>query len=189
MFSKNEWKQNLLGCLEVFLFMRQGIYRYSEERADAIKSFIIPVILLPFILAVMAVMSSGFSISVLVMLHLIRIVLTVLMFFAAVYYLSRQFGRNQYFYRFMTVSNWSNIPGVLMVMPILLGLLLGYDMAIFENYAIFITLVGYVYSAFIITHCFRLPWEMGGFIAIVGLAIDQNLLDITLYIRDMVAVV
>ena len=189
MFSRQEWKQNLLGCLEVFLFMRSGIERYCESREAAIKSFIIPVILLPFILAVMVAMSSGFSVSLLLSLHFLRVVLTILMFFTAVYFLCKQFRRHQFFYRFMTVSNWSNIPGVLMVMPILVGILAGYDMAVFENYAIFITLVGYVYSAFIITNCFRLPWEMGGFIAIVGLAIDQNLLDITIYIRDMIAVV
>jgi len=57
-------------------------------------------------------------------------------------------------------------------------------MTVLKNYAIFITMLGYVYCAFVLTHTFRIPWEMGGFIAIVGLAIDQNMLEITTQIRD-----
>tara|TARA_R110002072_G_scaffold71113_3_gene170915 strand:- start:41 stop:610 length:570 start_codon:yes stop_codon:yes gene_type:complete len=189
MFTKQEWKQNLLGCLEIFLFMPNGVERFSNTRGDAIKSFIIPLALLPIVMAVMVAMSAGFSITTLLSLHLIRMIVTIALFLSVVYFLSKQFERNQYFHRFLIVSNWSNIPGMIMTLPILAALIFGYDMAELESYAIFITIVGYVYSAFIITHCFRLPWEMGGFIAIVGLAIDQNLLDLTVYVRDMVAVV
>ena len=59
----------------------------------------------------------------------------------------------------------------------------------FEVYAVFVEIIGYVYSAFVITYCFKLPWEMGGFIAIVGLAINENLFDLTNYIRDTLTVI
>lgn len=189
MFTKQEWKQNLLGCLEVFLFMPNSVERFSNMRRDVIKSFIIPLALLPVVMVVTVAMSAGFSVTILLSLHFIRMIVTIALFFSAVYFLSKQFERNQYFPRFLIVSNWSNIPGMILTLPILAALILGYDMAGLESYAIFITIVGYVYSAFIITHCFRLPWEMGGFIAIVGLAIDQNLLDLTVYVRDMIAIV
>ena len=188
MFTKEEWKYNLVGCMEILLFMPAGVDRFKSSRSAAIKSFIVPIVLLPILLAVMVAMSAGFSLGLLISLHLVRIVLSAVLFFAVVYFLSKQFERQEHFYKFVNVVNWSNIPGVLLILPILGALMMGYDMAALESYAVFITIVGYIYSAFILTHCFRFPWEMGGFIAIVGLAIDQNLLDVTVYIRDLIAV-
>lgn len=188
MFTKQEWKQNLVGCMEILLFMPAGVNRFQSSRRAAIKSFIIPVALLPILISVMVAMSAGFSPAFLVPLHLVRIIVAVIFFFSVVYFLSKQFERQEHFYKFVNVVNWSNIPGVLLTLPILGALVMGYDMVALESYAVFITIVGYIYSAFILTHCFRFPWEMGGFIAIVGLAIDQNLLDVTVYIRDLIAV-
>ena len=81
--------------------------------------------------------------------------------------------------RFVTVNNWMNIPSAILLFPVLVCLVLGVDRSAYENYALFITLVGYVYTGFIISKSFKLPWEMGAFIAIMGLAIDQHALDLT----------
>lgn len=188
MFTKQEWKQNLVGCMEIFLFMPVGVDRFQSSWSAAMRSFIVPVVLLPILLAVMVAMSAGFSLGILLSLHMIRILLAAGLFFAVVYFLSKQFERQEHFYKFVNVVNWSNIPGVLLTLPILVALVMGYDITALESYAVFITIVGYIYLAFILTHCFRFPWEMGGFIAIVGLAIDQNLLDVTVYLRDLLAV-
>lgn len=186
MFTKEEWKKNLLGCFEIVLFMPAGVQRFSKDRQDAIRSFLIPLIILPFTLMLFVLMSSGFSWSFILSLHFVRMVLTLLLFITAVYFLTKQFGRDRYFYQFLSAINWFNIPSLLLTLPILWGLMQGIEMSYFESYAVFVTLLGYVFSAFIITHAFRIPWEMGGFIAIVGLAIDQNLLDLALYVRDTI---
>ncbi len=189
MFTKEEIKRSLLGCFEVVLFMRAGVERFEGTREAAIRSFLIPLFLLPVTLLALIALSEGFSASLLLSLHTIRIVLSVVLFFAAVYFLSKQYDRGKYFYKFVTVANWINIPSMILVMPIVFALFVqGVDMESMKVYAVFITMLGYVYSAFIITHCFRFPWEMGGFIAIIGLAIDQNLLEFATYIRDVVAV-
>ncbi len=185
MFTKSEWKLNLVGCMEILLFMPIGVERFGSSLNDAVRSFIVPILLLPILLSVMVAMSDGFPLSILLSLHMIRVVLAAVIFFTVVYFLSKQFERQEHFYKFVNVVNWSNILGVTMTLPILVALVMGYDIAALESYAVFITIVGYIYSAFILTHCFRFPWEMGGFIAIVGLAIDQNLLDVTVYIRDL----
>ena len=185
LFTKAEWKLNLIGCMEILLFMPVGVDRFNSSRSAAVRSFLVPIALLPILLAVMVAMSEGFPLAILISLHMIRIILSAALFFVVVYFLSKQFERQEHFYKFVNVVNWSNIPGVLLTLPILVALLMGYDVTALESYAVFITIVGYVYSAFILTHCFRFPWEMGGFIAIVGLAIDQNLLDVTVYIRDL----
>lgn len=187
MFTKAEWKNNLLGCLEVFLFMPKGLERFSGEARDAFRSLIIPAVLLPLVLVTMVAMSPGFSPSLLISLHALRIVAALVLFLTVVYFFMRQYEREEHFFKFLNVSNWCNIPGVILVMPILVALMTGAEMSAMESYAVFITLVGYVYSAFVLTHCFRLPWELGGFIAIVGLAIDDNLLHLTVYVRDLIA--
>lgn len=185
LFTKTECKLNFIGCMEILLFMPVGVGRFNPSRSAAVRSFIVPILLLPILLAVMVAMSAGFPLGLLIFLHMTRIILATALFFVVVYFLSKQFERQEHFYKFVNVVNWSNIPGVLLTLPILVALIMGYDITAFESYAVFTTIVGYVYLAFILTHCFRLPWEMGGFIAIIGLAIDQNLLDITAYIRDL----
>lgn len=190
MFSKAEWKNNLMGCLEVFLFMPNGVQRFSNSKRDAYKSFIIPVAFLPLTLMVIMALpdESVGPASLLLPLHVVRIILAVVLFLTAVYFLAKQCDREEHFYQFLNVSNWCNIAGLILVAPIVYGVFSGQDMAAFEAYAVFITIAGYIYTAFILTHCFRLPWEMGGFIAIIGLAIDENLFTVTHMLRDMALV-
>ncbi len=186
MFTKQELKTNLMGCLDIFLFMPSGIDRFSSAPRDAMRSLVIPLGLMPVILVVMAMMSQGVSLTLLISLNTLRIGLSFVLFLTAVYFLTKHFGREAYFYKFLNVSNWINIPGLILLLPIVIGLFMGYEMKNMESYAVFISLVGYVYSAFVITHCFRLPWELGGFIAIIGLAIDDNSFKILEMVKTMV---
>lgn len=176
MFSRDEIKSNLLGCFEVFLFMRRGMDRFVVSPGAAVKSFVIPIVCLPLTLVVMIGMSQAGMPAVWVFAHVVRMVLSLTLYLLAVYYLVKQYGLEGYFYQFLVAINWMNISGLVFVLPIVGGLLMGADMSSFESYTIFITLASYVYLAFVVTHCFRMPWEMGGFIAIVGMAIDQELL-------------
>ena len=188
MVTQQEFKQNLLGCFEIFLFMPKGLGRFDVTPEKAIKSFFIPLALMPFILAIIVGLSEDFSPSLVISLNVLRMAFSFLLFLSAVYFLTKQFDRQQHFYRFLMVSNWLNINGLVLVSPILIGIAMGVPSGDFEVYAVFIEIVSYVYSAFVITHCFRLPWEMGGFIAIVGMAINQNMFDLSNYARDMLAV-
>ncbi|MCB1590985.1 MAG: hypothetical protein KDI90_00900 [Alphaproteobacteria bacterium] len=178
-FSKHEWKAALLGCLEICLFMRQGLGRFDDRPSSAIKSFLIPVILSPLMLAVLVGFSGGFSFNYLLGLHTARVAVTSGLFLAVVYLMTRQYGREAHFMRFVTVNNWMTVPSTLFLLPVVACLVLGVDHSAYETYALFITLAGYVYTAFVLTGCLRLPWEMGGFIAIMGLAIDQHALEFT----------
>ncbi len=186
MFKKEEIKNNLMGCLEVFLFMKQGVGRFSDSRVDALKSFLIPFALLPVTLTIIMALpdESVGPFELILPLHIVRIILAIVLFLTAVYFLAKQLGREEHFYKFLNVSNWCNIPGLILVLPFVYGIVSDQDMAAFEAYAVFVTLVGYVYGAFVLTHCFRIPWEMGGFIAIIGLAIDENLFTVMHMIRD-----
>lgn len=184
MYTQQEWKNGFLGCFEILLFMSSGVERFDSIASQAVKSFIMPLILLPLFLVVTVGMSAGYNFYLLLSLHSLRVIFTSIMFLTVVYFMSRQLGRDEHFFRFVTVNNWMSIPSFLMVLPILFGLLLGSNFSGFESYAIFITLAGYVYTAFIATRSFRLPWELGGFIGVVSMAIDQNALHLMVYLRD-----
>jgi len=184
MFSKEELKCNLLGCFEIFLFMPRGVERFDVSRDRMIRSFIIPLVMMPFVLVVVARLSPEFPASLIVSLTVLRTVLAAVMFFGVVYFITKQLDRQEHFYKFLVVANWTNINGIILTLPILIGLELGVDASTFESYAVFSEIVGYIYGAFVLTCCFRIPWEMGGFLAVVALAINENLWDITDYIRD-----
>lgn len=188
MISKEEITRNLRGCLEIFLFMPKGFDRFDVTPSKAIRSFLIPLALLPFILMIIVNMHAEFSPTLIISLNILRIFFSILFCLTAVYFLAKQFDRQEHFYKFIMISNWLNINSLLLVLPILIGMASGVPSDDFEVYAVFCEIIGYVYSAFVITHCFRLPWEMGGFIAIVGLAINENLFDLSNYARDLLAV-
>lgn len=184
MFLKEEVKRNLLGCFEILLFMPRGIDRFEVDKDRMIRSFIIPFAMMPFVLVVVVGFFPEFSASLIVSLSVFRTVLAAALFFGVVYFMAKQMNRQEHFYKFLIVSNWTNINGIILALPILVGLFLGIDSGTFEVYAVFSEIVGYIYAAFVLTYCFRIPWEMGGFLAVIGLAINQNLWEISDYLRD-----
>lgn len=184
MFTKQEIKQNIIGCLEIIIFMRTGVKRFQNvSRISAIKSFLIPVALLPLVFAVLVVTSKeGYSVPFIISVHFLRIVVGAMIYLSLVYFLSKQLERQEHFCRFLVISNWLSLFDIVLVSPILFYIFTGADVTAIESYAVFITLVGYVYMAFIITHIFRVPWEMGGFLAIVGLAVDETMWDVLFFL-------
>lgn len=188
MFSRQEIKKNLLGCFEIVLFMAKGVERFSESRQAAIKSFAVPLLLVPVALLITSVKSTGYPVFLLVALHGARFIITYSLFMIIVYFLTQQIKRQEHFYQFVNAYNWLAVPSTLLILPILVALTMGlYTWEELEQYAIFTVLVSYVFSAFIMTHALRIPWEMGGFVAIVGMCIDQTALSIFGYVRDALA--
>ena len=189
MFTRQEIKQNLAGCLEILIFMRKGIERFQNvSRTDAIKSFLIPLLLFPFVFTALVMTSKeGHSIPFIISVHFFRIVIGAMIYLTIVYFLSKQLERQEHFYRFLVIINWISLFDIIFVSPVMFYIFTGGEVTTIEPYAVFITLLGYVYLAFIITHSFRVPWEMGGFAAIVGLAVDETMWDI-IHFLDITAI-
>lgn len=188
MFTSQEIKTNLLGCLEIVLFMPKGFERFEVTPKLAIQSFFLPIILLPFSMVVVVGLLPEFSPTLLISLAVLRVLISAVLFLSAVYFLVKQFDRQEHFYKFIMISNWMNIATFALLFPVVISFLTGSDPDAFEVYVVFVEIIGYIYSAYIVTQCFKLPWEMGGFIAVVGLAINENLFDLTEYIRDALTV-
>ncbi len=183
MFTRQEIKENLHGSFEIILFMRRGVERFQNvSKKDAIKSFIIPVLFLPLVFAVLVKTSAdGYSIPFIISVHFVRIAVGVCVNLYILYFLTKQLNRQEHFCRFLVIANWISLFDIILVSPVLFFIFSGLDLSAIEPYAVFMTLVGYVYMAFIIKSSFRIPWELGGFAAIVGLAVDETLWDIIFF--------
>lgn len=188
MFTREEIRNNLIGCAEIVLFMPHGVERFEASKSAAVRSFLVVLFLLPVVIAVWAFRAGSTPVSLVVALHLAQMVLATILFLTVVYFLSKQYNRQEHFFRFITVSNWQGVPGIVFTLPILGALILGADLAVWESYAIFVTFLGYIYTGFVATHAFRLPWEMGGFIGVISLAVSQESLKVVDYLQDYLTV-
>ncbi len=175
MLTAIQVRRHLLGCFEILLFMRSGIDHFDYTRKAALRSFLFPLATLPFVLYIMAFNGEQTAALTFYLLHAVRIIITLALFFGIIYMLTKQLGRDDHFYRFVNAYNWLSLPFIFFFVPIALMLASGdYSADDLNNAAVFVTLLGYVYTGFIATHCFRLPWELGAVIAIFGMFIDQT---------------
>lgn len=177
-------KKYLLGALETFLFMPGAHERFSAEKQEAIKSFIIPLLAYPFIVLVCVLNSTGFSPMLLVGVHSIRLLIELSLSLGFLYALSGILSSREGFWRYISMSNWFNLVMLLLISPVFFGMATGMDIKIFENYLVFLTLYSVVMTAFMLTYSLKTNWQLASFMAITCLFISQTLLQVAVLIRD-----
>ena len=187
----SEVKRNLLGSLEVALFMREGRDRFGDTLSEAIRSFSVPILLFPLTIATVTMYpSTGIadnSANTIALLYSLRLAFIWLFFFGSVYLITKEIDRKQYFYRFITATNWLTVPSTVVFIPIAYLLLAGTH-TLDELYPIMVCIILYTYAftAFMATHVLRVPWELAGFIVFVGMAISNSTMDILHWFGDMI---
>lgn len=186
----SECKRNLLGSLEVALFMRMGRDRFGDSTGEAIRSFAVPILLFPLTVAtVMMYPEAGIengSANTIALLYSLRLAFIWLFFFGSVYLITKEIDRKQYFCRFVTVSNWITVPSTLVFLPVAYMLLSGtHTWDELYPFMVCIILYTYAYTAFMATYVLRVPWELSGFIVFVGMAISNSTMDIMSWFGDM----
>ncbi len=182
MFTRSELRQNLLGSLEVALFMRTGTGRFSASRESMKRSFMIPVVLLPLTVAsVLAAHPEKLDIAsmqALALIYTLRLFVYLAGFLALVYSMARSMDRLDSFYRFATANNWLTLPAAVIMFPVLALFLNGYyTWAEIYPLMVFMTLYSYAYTAFMTTYVLRVPFELACFVAIAGMALHQTSLE------------
>lgn len=180
MFSQKEIQQNLLGCLEIAIFMRSGANRFCASASAMKKSFIIPIVLLPLtLITVLSAHPTGVlnatSMNILAFIYTLRVFIYLGLFLGFVYTMARSMDRLDDFYRFATANNWIALPAAIMIAPLVIAFTNGYyEWAEIYPLMVFITLYSYAYTAFMATYVMRIPMELACFIAIAGMAIHQT---------------
>ncbi|HEY8191215.1 MAG TPA: hypothetical protein VIG74_02230, partial [Alphaproteobacteria bacterium] len=113
-FTREEIRRNLLGSLEVALFVTSARSRFGSTPDEALRSFIIPVILLPVTLFAVYLSPrpelADQSANIIALLYVLRLFASWVMFLGSVYLLARNVDRNEYFCQFVTAANWLAVP-------------------------------------------------------------------------------
>jgi len=184
-------KNHLLGCFEIALFMKEGFLRFDDSQKSFLQSFWvlglnIPLLLLaiPFIYAAKEELQSD-SMTFIAILFILKFVIFYAIGFIFIYYLCRFMKRSEHFKQYVTISNWSALIGIIAFIPLLA--LLHFTQKSYDDlyYAIIIlSLYSYCYSAFIIRHVIKIPWELAIFITICFLAINETGFDLLYWISQ-----
>ncbi|MFN3701024.1 MAG: hypothetical protein ACK4VI_05830 [Alphaproteobacteria bacterium] len=177
-------RRNLMGCLEIALFMRSGVERFSMSYSGMKLSFIIPFLILPLSIATMIFahpnqeLSAG-SIHAIALIYGLRTVLYLAAFTGIMYIMARKLNRMEGFTRFVTANNWLVLPAAILMLPLSLAFMGGYYSweQVYPMMVCF-TLYAYAYTAFMATHALRLPVELGVFVSICSMAVHQTALDV-----------
>lgn len=177
-------RQNLLGSLEVALFMPAGPQRFCATHKSMMKSFLVPLFILPLTLATVLTAHPDGNLStatmqVLSLVYILRTFVYLGLFLGFVYMMAKNLDRMDSFYRFVTANNWLALPAAVLSAPLLFMFWNG-GHAWSEIYPmmVIVTLYSYAYTAFMATYVLRIPKELACFIAIAGMAINQTSLDV-----------
>lgn len=183
MFPKGEIKRNLLGCLEIALLMCKGRDRFGNNYDEALRSFIVPILLSPLVLLVIMLYPapdiSDVSRSALALIYALRMFAVTTLFLGAVWWIVGELDRREHFLQFVTASNWLSVPATVAILPVLYLVFNGHytwD----ELYPFTCVLVGYSYlfTGFMAAYVLRIPMELAGFITFLSYAVNTHTLDI-----------
>lgn len=189
-FSKAELKRNLLGGLEIALLMPAGAKRFGNTYDEAIRSFIIPILLFPLTLAALffypVIEASGASKNTIILLFSLRLAFSWVMFFGIIYWLMRHVDHLDNFYRFVVATNWLSIPATVVFIPVALMLLSGnFTWEQLYPFMMFLVFYTYAFTAFMAVHVLIIPWELAGFIAFVLMTVENSTMDIVKWVGGL----
>lgn len=190
MFSKAEVKRNLLGTLEVALLMPAGPKRFGNSYDEAVRSFLIPILLFPLTLAALYLYPhpdiANSSRNTLTLLFSLRLGLSWLMFFGIIYWMMKKVDHLEHFCRFVVGTNWLAIPATVIFFPVAVMLLSNAftwdELYPFMKFLLFYT---YAFTAFLAIHALIIPWELAGFIAFLAIMVDNNTLDLVTWVSRL----
>lgn len=188
-FTKEETRRNLLGCLEVVLFMPEARNRFGKNADEAIRSFLIPTLLLPATLLMLCLFPhpelANSSVNAVAILYSLRMIATWALFLGSVYWVAKTINRKEYFCQFVIATNWLTIPATLVYIPAA-WLLLGGVCSWEELYpfTVSLTIYTYVFTAFMAAYVLRVPWELAGFIAAISFIVDDYTSDLVTFVSD-----
>ncbi|MFK7839488.1 MAG: hypothetical protein AB8B83_04085 [Bdellovibrionales bacterium] len=149
-----------------------------------LRSFLWPLLMLPIITLASSLTGGDSLDGSTLLLNFMRLVFTFAISLTLIYVIAKKTDRLKYFYQYVTVSNWFEIAMFVLLLPILAVLFTGGLYEIVQNYTIFLTCLGVVYTGFILTHAFRVPWEFASLMAISLLFIQETGFDFIVYVAE-----
>lgn len=192
MFSKQEIKKNLHGCLDVVLFMPMPKKRFGKTFEEAKRSFLIPLFLFPLTLMFVYLSPhSGYEseqANTFALLYSLRTASSWAIFFGLMYWLTGEIDRREHFYQFVTAINWLTIPATVIFIPIAY-FILSHQASWDQLHMFSMCLMAYTYgfTAYMASRVLRLPWELGGFVAMISLMVHNGTTDIAQWVTSVLS--
>lgn len=192
MWERKELKTNLLGTLEMALLMPQGVKRFNNDMSAMFRSFWLIPIVMPFTLYAIHLMQpnveqiASLSYGFVAVMFTFKILVVTVLTLLLGYGFAKHYERMEHFCLTVTALNWSGLINTLLFLPAVVMVGSGaYAWDDIYAYLVFLSLYGYLITGFIMTYSFRIPWELGGCLAICFMAINQTSLDIMYWIASM----
>ncbi len=171
--ERQTFKNSLIGSLEMLIMMPTVLDRFTARKDDALRSFLFPLLLYPFVLWSFSVV-NGTQDPVAFGLHALTAWGGLLGFYGIIFYTARWQGKIEHFWQYVNMANTQAILSFFLLIPIFL---MSWNNAahgpFFDQYWLFFILVDLVISAFVVTKALRLNWYLGGFFAVIGLFISD----------------
>lgn len=184
-------RQYFLGAMEVNLFMRQGLARFPQDAHTMAWSFLVPLALMPITaLALYATQDqrpelSGISVAYMMALFLGKGAANTIIGLLVLYVFAKAYNRLERVCHVITLGNWAGLWPSLIFFPAVLALLSGWcSWEQLYPVSVVFSLYAYVLSAYILTRGLFIPWEMGGFLAIIGMAINETGFDVLYWLAS-----
>lgn len=184
--SKQEYSKNpLLGAVETAIFMPQFTERFGNDFQSMLKSFLVPLIMMPLTYIGLYLSHheqpeiAHLPYSQVASMFFIKSLFVMGLSFLIIYGFAKVYERLDNFYLTITAGNWSGVFPTLLFLPVLCSMWMGVH-SWEEAYPISIVfaIYGYAVAAFVLTRGLNIPWEMGGFLAICLLAVNETAFDI-----------
>lgn len=187
--GKSEIKRNLLGSLEIALFMSEARTRFGGSYEEAQRSFFVPALLFPLtLLLVYCSPESAYkSAGNLALLYSLRLFINWALFLGAVYMIAQKINRKDYFFAFVSANNWITLPTSAVFIPVIWLLATGsYGWDALYPFMLCLLFYSYACTAFIAAHMLRIPWELAGFIAMIAMLINEGTLGFVDWIGNVI---
>ena len=187
-----EIKTNLLGALEVALFMRAGPKRFGNTYDEALRSFLIPAFLFPATLLSFYLSGApeiiGAQENTLIILLSVRVLFIWALFFGAVAWILKHVDHMNHFYRFVIATNWISLPATVAFFPVLAFILSGaYSWAEIYPFTIFLVFYAYAMIAYAAAYALVIPWELAMFITMIAMVVNDSTLNLMSWIGRFLA--
>ncbi len=177
MFLKGEIKRNLLGSLEIALLMPDGSKRFRGDYHEMLRSFFVPVVLFPFTLLIILFNPANQTMSsnILALIFSLRIWCSLGVFLGLIYFICRETDRMEHFFKFVSANNWLTVPATAMFLPVLLALTSGnFTWQELQPFMMCLVMYCYFFTAFMASYVLKIPMELGYFVGMIGMAIDNG---------------
>lgn len=172
----------VLGTLEAALFMPKCGERF-EGRVPALqRSFLVPLLLLPFSSMIFIAAHPAESLDeasrlMLAAVYALRILIYMGLFLGSMLILARRLHKGRDFLRFAEAHNWLVLPAFIVTLPLCAAYMAGvYEWGEIYPMLVIASLYGYACLAYAAARIFQLPLELGVSIAAFALILNQTAL-------------